>query len=58
MHKGDTEALQTWYLNSQQLLSIFSVPDSDFVDGGSCKDIRIVEWKGNIINFLIMASIS
>ena len=32
MHEENTIALKTGHLNSQKLLPIFSVPDSDFVD--------------------------
>lgn len=58
MHKSNTIALQAWYLNSQQLLSVFRIPYSNFIDWCCSKNIWVIEWKSDVINLLIMAGIS
>lgn len=58
MHEKYTEALQAWNLNSQKLLSVFGVPYSDFIERGSCEDIREIVREANIINFFVMTGIS
>ena len=58
MSKRDRVALKSRYLNSKQFLSIFSVPDSDFIGSCSGEDVRIVERESHVIDLFIMAGVS
>lgn len=50
--------LQIGNLYSQQFLSVFGVPNSDFSHWTSGKHIRIANREGYIIDFVIMTSVS
>jgi hypothetical protein len=58
MHKENAVAFKPRNLNSQKLLSIFCIPDSDLVQGSSGENIRKTMWEYNIVDSFIMASIS
>jgi hypothetical protein len=57
LHKGHRVAIQSGHLNPQQLLSILSVPDTNFVGRGSGKHIRVIEGERNIIDAFIVTGI-
>jgi len=58
MCKDYWKAFQTWHLNPQQFLPVFSVPNPDFIGCSSRKYFGVIVRKRNIVNTLIMASIS
>lgn len=58
LHKEDTVALKPRDLDSQQLLSVLGIPDTNLVDGCSGKHIRVPIRKNNIIDSIIMTSVS
>lgn len=57
MHEEDTEALQSGDLDAQKLLPVVGIPNSDFVDGGSGKDLRIPEGERDVVDTVIMAGV-
>ena len=58
MHKIYTMALKTWYLDSEKLLSIISVPDSDLVYCCGCEDLGEIVWECDIVYTLVVACVT
>lgn len=58
MHKIYAMALKTWNLDSEELLSIISVPDSDLVYSCGCEYLGEVVWKCDIVYTLVVACVT
>lgn len=58
MHEKYAVALKAWDLNSQEFLSVFGIPDSDFVDRGCSKNVREALRESNVVNSFVVASVS
>jgi len=51
-------ALEAWYFNSEKLLSSLCVPDSNVVDTASGEELRVSLRESNIVDLLVVTSVS
>ncbi len=51
-------ALKAWHLDSEQLLSRLSVPHADVVDRASSEKIRQACREGDVVDAIVMTSVS
>ena len=58
MSEEDTVALKSWDLDTEELLSGGGVPHTDIVDRASSEKLRVTIWEHDVIDSLIMASVS
>ena len=58
VHEFDSVALEAWNLNSEQLLSGLGVPDTDVVDGARRKQVGVASREGNIVDAVVVASVT
>lgn len=56
--EGDAVALEVWHLDSEQLLTVLGVPDSDVVYGAGGKQVGVVVGEGYVVDSAVMACIS
>ena len=54
----DAVAFEAWYLDSQKLLSSLGVPHSNVIQAASCKELRVAHWESNVIDSLVVTSVS
>ena len=57
-HEFDGVALESWNLDSEELLSGLGVPNADVVDRGSGEELRVAAWEGDVVNALAVAGVS
>ena len=58
IHKLDSEALEAWHLNTEKLLTGACVPDTDVILWASRKKVRIACREGNVVDLLVMTSVT
>mmetsp|Transcript_64175 Transcript_64175/g.88776 ORF Transcript_64175/g.88776 Transcript_64175/m.88776 type:complete len:357 (-) Transcript_64175:969-2039(-) len=57
-HEVDAMAFESWNLNSKEFLTSFSVPNSNIVQGASSEKFGVTCRESNIVNALVVASVS
>ena len=57
-HEMDGVALESWHFDTEKLLTSRTVPDTDVVQGASSEELRVASWESNIVDSLVMASVS
>jgi hypothetical protein len=54
----DTVAVEAWNLNSEEFLSSLGVPDSNVIQRAGGKEFRVACGEGNVVDLLVVASVS
>ena len=57
-HEFNTEAFEAWHFDSEQLLSRSGVPHTDVVDGAGGEELGVASGEGDVIDAVVMASVT
>lgn len=56
-HEGDAVALHSRDLDSQNLMAVLCVPDSDVVNGASGENITVVVREHHVVDLVIVTGV-
>ena len=58
VHELNGEAFKAWHLDTEKLLAGGCIPDTDVVDGAGSEQIRVTGRESDVVDLLIMASVT
>ena len=58
VHELNGEALKAWHLDTEELLAGGCIPDTDVVNGAGSEQIRVTGGESDVVDLLVMASVT